>query len=276
MVKAMDKAQSTIFVSAYLLSQHRIVRALERASAQGVHVYVMLERQPFGIVQQPQTMFSLLQAARISVRWSPPYFRYSHAKFMVLDDRLLILSSANFTQAGFSTDRDFVLFDRSGQDVREADNTFRSDWDRIRPVLDDHDLLVSPSTARAKLYSLIARAKHTLDLYSEEVLDRGTVRRLGEAARHGVRVRILAATVSVWATRYLKRAGVRLKSGAPSGSRPYIHAKVIVADRRLAFIGSENISATSLDQNRELGVVVAAPSVIQCIESTFARDWRTD
>lgn len=110
---------------------------------------------------------------RFGPKWTPGHFQYSHAKFMVLDDTSLILSSANFSQSGFSTDRDFVLFDTNPRDVREADNVFRADWDRIPPVLNDSNLIVSPVNARRKLYALLARAKHSIDLYSEEVLDKG-------------------------------------------------------------------------------------------------------
>lgn len=271
-VKAIDAAQNTIFVSAYILSQRRIVRALERAAAQGVDVHVLLDQHPYGIVQQPEVMFSLLQAAGVSVKWAPAYFQFSHAKFMVLDDSELILSSANFTQAGFSQDRDFVLFDWDSQDVREADNIFRADWDRIAPVLDDHQLLVSPFNARIKFTALIGRAKRTIDVYSEEVLDQGIARALVRAARRRIRVRVQAATVSAWAKRYLTRSGIAVHSGS-SANVPYIHAKVVVVDDRIAFVGSENFSGTSLDKNRELGVILRALPLVHRLEKTFRRDW---
>ncbi|HZT95832.1 MAG TPA: phospholipase D-like domain-containing protein [Chloroflexota bacterium] len=275
LIKLIDHAQNRIFVSAYILSQKRIVRALDRAEAQGVDVLVLLDKTPFGITGQPEQMYSQLHAAGIGVQWSPAWFQFAHAKFMVLDDHTLVLSSANFTLAGFAHDRDFVLFDHSPADVREADNIFRADWDRIAPQLTDSNLLVSPSNARSKLDQLIARAKHSLDLYSEEVLDAGIVARLARDARHGVRVRIIATTVSAAATRILAAAHARVKSGTASARSLYVHAKAIVVDNRLAFLGSENISTTSLNDNRELGVVVRDPYVVGRLELTFSSDWRT-
>jgi len=53
----------------------------------------------------------------------------------------------------------------------------------------------------------------------------------------------------------------------------YIHAKAIVADGRRAFVGSQNLSAASLDGNRELGVIIADRGAIGTLESTFAGDW---
>lgn len=270
LIKAINRAQSHVFVAAYILSQARIVRALERAAAQGVAVYVMLEPHPFGLGPQPQSMYALLRSADIRVRWSPPGFVYTHAKYMVLDDQVLVLSSANFSRAGFAADRDVVVFDREPRDVREASNLFRADWDRIRPTLGDPNLVVSPYNARAKLKALLMRARRSLMLYAEEVIDPGIVATLVNRARHGVDVRVLAATTSPSAARSLSRVGIyprRLFA-------PYIHAKVIVADTSVAFMGSENLSRTSLDRNRELGLIVRDGAVVHRIVQVFARDWQ--
>jgi phosphatidylserine/phosphatidylglycerophosphate/cardiolipin synthase-like enzyme len=58
----------------------------------------------------------------------------------------------------------------------------------------------------------------------------------------------------------------------------YIHGKVIEADygtsHAKVFIGSENFSSTSLNHNRELGLIIANPKVLSAIASTFAADYR--
>jgi len=63
---------------------------------------------------------------------------------------------------------------------------------------------------------------------------------------------------------------------APAGF--YIHGKVIEADygtpRARIFIGSENFSGTSLNDNRELGLIISDHSVMSAIASTFASDFR--
>ena len=53
----------------------------------------------------------------------------------------------------------------------------------------------------------------------------------------------------------------------------YMHAKILVVDNKEAFVGSENISAQSLDQNRELGIIVSDPSALNKIQTTFQYDW---
>ena len=38
-------------------------------------------------------------------------------------------------------------------------------------------------------------------------------------------------------------------------------------------VGSENISAQSLDQNRELGIIVSDANVLSRLQTTFQKDW---
>jgi phosphatidylserine/phosphatidylglycerophosphate/cardiolipin synthase-like enzyme len=48
---------------------------------------------------------------------------------------------------------------------------------------------------------------------------------------------------------------------------------VIVADGARAYVGSENLSQTSLDHNREVGIVVTDLSSIEPLTTTFEHDW---
>lgn len=56
-------------------------------------------------------------------------------------------------------------------------------------------------------------------------------------------------------------------------SHLYIHAKIIIVDQQKAFVGSENISTSSLDKNRELGIIVSNTSVLNALQQTFQQDW---
>ena len=93
----------------------------------------------------------------------------------------------------------------------------------------------------------------------------------GPAVRHGVRV-ILPAAVG---PEPRCAGGGAHDRGGRRGPRSYlyVHAEAIVVEGRRAFVGSENLSAASLDHNRELGVIVADTGAIQTLESTFDGDW---
>ena len=100
------------------------------------------------------------------------------------------------------------------------------------------------------------------------------------AAKRGVSVRICGENQggefdSDFAR--LARGGVRI-SYYHSSSGFYIHGKIIEADygtrQAKVFIGSENFSNTSLNQNRELGLITASHAVMSSIARTFAIDFR--
>jgi phosphatidylserine/phosphatidylglycerophosphate/cardiolipin synthase-like enzyme len=269
LTRLIDRAQDHIFVEAYILTDARIEHALERAAAQGVKVYVLLERHPFGLETLPPRTAAQLRAAGIFLRWSSPRFRYTHAKLMVLDDRVAIISTANFSRAGFSADRDIVLFDTDSVDVRAASEIFRADWNGVDPSFADPRLVVAPTSARRQLMELCSRATRSLDIYSEELNDPGVERLLWSRAGRGVRVHVLLPA----GTRTAALAGLRHRVGIRTLANPYIHAKVIVADGRLAFVGSENLSSTSLDRNREVGLFIRGKTVAE-LSKVFARDWK--
>jgi len=47
----------------------------------------------------------------------------------------------------------------------------------------------------------------------------------------------------------------------------------VIIDGIRAFVGSQNFTATSLDQNREVGILVADPVALQRLQQTFESDW---
>jgi len=51
-----------------------------------------------------------------------------------------------------------------------------------------------------------------------------------------------------------------------------MHAKLIIVDGTEAFVGSENISTNSLNNNRELGLLISKANVITTLASTFSTD----
>jgi cardiolipin synthase len=73
------------------------------------------------------------------------------------------------------------------------------------------------------------------------------------------------------AFKQLTAAGVHVRTYA-SDAPLYIHAKMILTPRR-AFLGSENFSYTSLELNRELGIMFTTPAPIRSLNATFDRDY---
>jgi cardiolipin synthase len=190
---------------------------------------------------------------------------------MVIDDTVAIIMNQNLTASAFTSNREFGVVTTVPGAVQTAAALFDADWTSGAEP-DPGPLVVSPTNARNELLTLVREARSSLDLYAEVLRDPELLAALSAASRRGVRVRVLVSPSAEFAAEQatLSAAGVeiRLASGL------YIHAKLIVADDERAFIGSQNLSATSLDQNRELGIIVDDPVNLARLSRTFAVDFR--
>ena len=274
---AIRNAGRSIWLTMYMLTNRTIIHDLEYAHASGVDVRVILEPHPYGSSDNTnQSAYDTLMAADIPVRWSSPRYRLTHEKSMIVDGDTAYVMTTNFTRASFQANREFDVIDRHPADVATVRALFMADWTNHVYTTRDGNLPLSPSDARPLLQALIGSARRTLDVYGEELQDPGMERALAAAARHMVRVRLILPAPSgpdydAAGVRLVTAAGVRVRR-LPR-SYLYIHAKAIVADGRRAFVGSQNLSAASLDDNRELGIIVADQRVIGTLEDTFAGDW---
>jgi len=275
---AIAAATKSVWVEVYLLTDREVINALENAANRGVDVRVLLETHPYGSGSvSPAEVMQQLQAAGVKAEGADPSFHYTHEKAMIVDGATLFVMSCNLTYTGLggssSSDRDYGVIDTNAPDVQEAAGIFQADWQRQTPTLSDPNLVVSPVNARAKLSALIASAHHTLFVEDEEMYDTQSENNLIAAAQHGVNVELIlptsAASSSASDVARLTQGGVHVRYIR----RPYMHAKLIVADSAEAFVGSENFSSTSLDENRELGILLADQTALTTLDQTFSADW---
>ncbi|MNL80459.1 cardiolipin synthetase [compost metagenome] len=53
-----------------------------------------------------------------------------------------------------------------------------------------------------------------------------------------------------------------------------LHAKLIVVDGAAAYVGSINLTTNSLNNNRELGVIVRERSIVNRLVTFSSADWK--
>jgi phosphatidylserine/phosphatidylglycerophosphate/cardiolipin synthase-like enzyme len=267
-----EAARHSIDLEIYIVTDEPILTALEAAHRRGVVVRVILEQHPFGGDGRQPEIFARLERAGIAVRWGNPVFRFTHIKAMVVDDTVLVVMNQNLTAASFAGNREFGVVTTRPAAVQTATAIFAADWERGAEP-DSDPLVVSPTNARSSLLALIASAEQSLDLYAEVLRDEEFLAALAEAAARGVRVRLLVSPGPDFAAERarLAAAGIEVRLLTVL----YVHAKLIVADGARAFVGSQNLSATSLDLNRELGIVLDDPVSLARLARTFEIDFRS-
>ncbi len=280
------EAREEILVKMYLWTPSRmdLVEALGQAAARGVKVRVLLEREPSG-GRVDLSVYQALKDRGVEVRLTQPFrFVFVHEKSLVVDGKKAWVGTMNFTGSSFSANREYALILDDPESVREIRRVFQADWNGERLDLSRARLVWAPSrtlggvwegNAREVLLGMIGGAKRELFLEHQAMADREVIEALKAALKRGVRVRLLGSPQEEGDTYFLAGALELQAAGAevrflPS---PYVHAKVLVRDREEALVGSLNLSANSLNANRELAVRLGRGEALERLLKVMEGDW---
>jgi hypothetical protein len=271
-----NSATSSIDVTMYELRDTTVETDLVNREKAGVNVRVILDGAQKSV---NGTAFSTLQAGGVSVTYSSTAFTFTHQKTVTVDNRESFISTGNLDSTFYSTSRDYGVFDTDAADVAAVVAVFNADFAKtsITPS-DGDDLVWSPTDSQTHLLALINGAQHTLDVEQEEFSDTALVNAIVAAEKRGVTVRVVVESPSSYTTELneVTAAGGKV-TGYTDPNGFYIHAKAIIADYGTAtakiFLGSENFSDNSLNDNRELGLIITDPAVMTGVETTFNADF---
>jgi cardiolipin synthase len=277
-----------LYMMTYGDASKQIADALVAKAQQKVDVQVILEAQPYMPVDpaNPKQFnvnapaMQALMAGGVRVARSSPRFVYTHEKAMVIDSKIAYIMTMNMTNSAFTKNREYVVADRSPSDVKEVAAIFDADWTQTPITPKDPDLVVSPNNSRQRILTLIDRAKTSLVVQCEFINDPEVVQHLAAAQnqRH-VKMALMMSYQKAGtdgydpngdSTKLLDGVGIKNFTFTKTVT---MHAKTIIADGTSAYVGSENLTANSLDKNREMGVIVTDPTCIAKLISVTSIDW---
>ena len=276
----MSSAKKTLDMTMYELTDSQAEQILEQDAKNGVTVRVILDQYLEKKSNQPA--YTALTAAGVHVVWASSSY-ITHQKTITVDGSVSCIMTLNLTSQYYSTSRDFAVVDHDAADVGAIEQVFNADFTgaAITPPAGD-DLVWSPKQSDTALIALINSATKSLVVENEEMADTGVVSALTAAAQRGVAVEVIMTNDSSWKSNFgkLTKAGVKVSTYKASASL-YIHAKVILVDDNgssaigttKVFLGSENFSQTSLDRNRELGLITTDPAILASVSSTVNKDF---
>lgn len=264
-----DGAQRTLDVHMYLFTVRALADKLVAAKQRGVAVRLILDPDSQG----NDIVRPTLAAGGVPTRDATALYAFSHAKYMIIDGSTAVIMSNNFNVDAMSKERNYGLVDRDPDDVADAQAVFDMDWAAAggEPVMTADlgctRLIVSPNNAKQRILELIGSATSTLEvevMYLSETTVRNAI---GAAKQRGVDVRVIIDDPQDASVPFFTGLGIPVRQ--PSFM---LHAKLIVADG-VAFVGSVNMSLTSMTKNRELGALVFEPAATAAITSQFDADW---
>ncbi|MDQ2827849.1 MAG: phospholipase D-like domain-containing protein [Chloroflexota bacterium] len=253
-----DGARQRVLIEAYALDDPAVLAALRRAAQRGVDVRVMLD--PRGL----NTTTTLSQLAGVGVRTRTPNPGYvTHLDMVVVDTSAVtvLTSFMSVSNLGFGGHA-YAVVDRDRLDALQAASLFYDDWLR-RPVrLFGHNLIVLPDNAAA-IAAQINAAGSRVELYTSGISDPTILASLRAARARGVVARVLTKVSSNSTT---------LRDAVPTRQvrfRDDGGGTVLVIDRRTVILGSMDLSANTLKNNRELAVVVGGGDIASLVDRSF-------
>jgi len=285
---AIAKAEKSIDIAAYKLSDPQIVDALSKASQKGVKVTLLIEPQVFqhnqsGNVASP---VEKLKTLGIQVHTLSKRFNQAHYKMFIIDDQWGLISTGNLDTESFDglkdisaePCRDFAVPVLDKTLIKEMKRIFEADIQDKRIVPKNSELVWGPDHQRSTFLRLINGAQKTIWIYQQDFQDVGIAQAVAGAARSGVEVKIIMMPFPFSKTEDKNIPNQQIMTEAGGQVRlqqtNYMHAKVIIVDGQEMYIGSGNFYPASIDQTRELGIIIKNPQQIKTVEETFMADWK--
>lgn len=276
-VSAINHAKHNIDLVMYGFTDRTLRSALLRAKTRGVQVRIILEKHPYLSEDENHHADNIFKAHHISVHPGNHLVDLTHQKTLIIDNKSAWIMTLNFTYSAFTKQRNFAVLVTSPEDIHEIESLFNADWQQEKPSLNKPPRLIwSPINARQTITQLIQNAKSSLKVYALNLSDYQTIGNLANAAKRGVAVSVILSTQSLknaaGRLRYLKKRHVKIYRV----SHPQIHAKMLLADIHMpdekAYLGSANLTKESLDNNRELGLIIKNPKILSRLNTTFNTD----
>jgi cardiolipin synthase A/B len=273
-------AQQSLLIKQFTFTDPSLIQAVIERKNSGVAVQVMLNSKRSGGDRANDEAFETLQKSGINVRWANPKFYVTHEKSIVIDNRVALIATFNLSEKYFTLTRDYgvIVFDPAN--VEQIAAGFEADWEQRDWIPSAQSgLLWSNHNSRLLMSNFIDKAQSRLDVQHPKLVDTTILERLVSAAQRGVHVRVLCGGkhgISDWdildsfsSWRILHYSGVKVHKQ----KNLRLHAKLLLADRKYALVGSMNIDRSAFDLRRELGITIQDSAIVTRLEQVFEHDW---
>lgn len=315
MLGAIEAARERIVFETYVFTDGEygkaFARALADAARRGVRVYLLLDA--IGGKDVGDENEALMKAAGVHVAWFNPVSQWqelngrTHRKVLVVDGTVGFTGGVGIADhwRGNAANEDEwrdTQFRIEGPPLRYLEACFYENWIEsagvVTPVIEEEAALAADVNGAGpvsvpvwsspvgghggvkKLYLLsIAAARRTIDIQTPYfVMDGSTKWSLLQAARRGVRVRLLVEgdLTDAKAVKHASRAGYEelLEAGLEiyEFQPTMMHTKALMVDSLWSVIGSSNLDNRSLELNDENNIGIADRELAAALLADFEAD----
>ena len=193
---------------------------------------------------------------------------YVHSK-ITLNEKGAWIQTANLTKSSYESNREHFFYTEDVSVVENLHQVFSWDWEGspLSASALHPNLVVCPQNCRDVVEYLLQSAKKSLYIQTQYITD-PEIREILKGKIDQIELKILVAdTVDNTDLVSYFWPGVARKF-----TPHYNHTKMILVDDTYLLLGSMNLSDNSLDNNREIGIILLNHEHLHSFREQFMRD----
>jgi len=268
-VAAIDSASQSINMTIFRMNDPIVRDAMSHAVDRGVTVRALMAPQSKGWDKRNRKLSDELAEMGIQVKFpensGKKKLKRYHYKMMTIDEAQSLILTFNPTQKNLHYARDFGVLIRDHEITHELNRLFDADWEGTDFKPAQLPLVISPFNSRGKLADLLGSAERSIRIMDAKLGDPEMIEVLRQKASAGCDLKVISRDMQfdeIIPNFHIKHL-----------ARYKLHAKCIVVDSQRFFIGSQNLRKVSLDERREIGIIIEDEAMARKIERIFDEDW---
>lgn len=284
-VELVQRAQKSLDLAVYDITEPSIIDALILAHQRGVRVRVLTDSDSLSGGRHSAATIQSMMAAGIPVK-GDDRTALMHHKFMIMDGVELVTGSLNLTHNSLYRDNNNSLKIASPQLAANYQAEFNRMFEQGLLGPNDHMIphpvvKVDGGTIRTyfspkggtkqAILETLSKAQKSIRFAAFSVTDKDIQKLLVQKARAGVAVEgifdgCMISQYSVYQDLLTRNIPVMI-----DGNQALLHSKTFIVDRRVVITGSYNFSMSAEERNNENTLIINAPKIAGFYEQEHQR-----
>jgi phosphatidylserine/phosphatidylglycerophosphate/cardiolipin synthase-like enzyme len=302
-LELIESANESIYVASYIFTNQLIA---EKIAKKKVNRILLIEAEPYGGIWEELLSYLSQNNVRVFL-YDDEGIKIYHAKYMVIDNKTVLLTTENFANTGFSFfngNRGWNCVIKSEKAAKYIAEKFLKDLEKAKKFyssknlrnvkkIEKHfsplksawcrnasiDIFFGPEESK-KLLDFLESAKEKIlaeVFYVELGWEYNPINILTKKVKENVTIKVLldgkVRKDNEKIVGILKRNGIQAKL-FKNGNLSKLHAKGIIVDDAI-LISSFNWNYNSFHRNREIGAIIYCKNVSVYFEKLFDKDWES-
>lgn len=193
--------------------------------------------------------------------------QYIHAKTLVGENNFII-QTANLTKSSFDSNREYIFSSQNINVLKSLRRIFEKD--RIGSGIDRKDihpnLLICPVNCRLVIENILSWAQKSIWIQNQYITDLNILKILREKSDLEMKLILADTKDNDYIRKYFWPEIVKILK------KYYNHTKMILVDDKYLILSSINLSENSMDNNREIWIILINQSFIDQFKNLFMKD----